>query len=311
MDTDKSDDYELKSDGPVKVSRPPIDIPNKDELDESVTHKNDSKEMEKRQFQDNGSQTVIEAHKTESGGFEDILSHLKEILDENSTVKEELMNLKSINQELIEKSSTKDPDVKRSFKEDFLLEENAFLRRQLKSQEQKMIKILSQVQKKFVELKLTEQAMSSNVFNSTTDSLSEQDLNSAMAKFKAELSKNFFLNLSSDDLWKKITSEKDQQKVTVINDDLQTSNVITVQEYNRLLKDLDHHQIQLDQLNKRNRVLEETLKLSTSQSEEYQRMASRNADEEISLRHLVVDLQSTGSEKQLIARTHRDLMIGK
>lgn len=292
LDTERSEELERSA------KRPQMEIPKNEEL-------------KKRAIKDNSSQTVNDYHKEthDAAGFEDILVHIKELVEENSAITEELLQLKAVNQELIKDDPEDHPSLQS--KCEYLLAENEFLCRRLRTSRDRMVTILNGIQKKFVELKMNQESRHAEMSPFSDQQPPMHDINSSIALRKASLCSSFFKDIQGDELWGIIRPAADPEKVAVIDEDIQVRNFITTQEYNQLVNDGHHKERQLRELSGRNKVLEETLKLTTIQVEQQQMMANRNSDEEISLRHLVVDLQSTGSENQLIARGHRDLMIGE
>lgn len=296
----------------VFLARPAIDIP------KSPGESPKKSSERKKSLQEIGSQTQMEPQTITSMEFEDLLTNLKGVLEENSSFSEELIRLRLVNRELQEQLKKENGPTKiDSDKPDwqskceFLSQENVFLCQRLKESQKRLLQTLSQTQKKFVELKLAEGIIGSKISANEDEFIAEHSLSTALAKIKAELCKNFFDGCQREDLWKKIDSGRKLDKVAVIEEDLKASNFITNEEYQRLIKDHKEAIKEKCQLESRNRVLEETLKATKDHLELQQSLENWKSDEEISLRHLVVDLQSSGSEKQLIARAHRDLAIGE
>ncbi|XP_050094793.1 centrosomal protein cep290 [Anopheles aquasalis] len=86
-----------------------------------------------------------------------------------------------------------------------------------------------------------------------------------------------------------------------------TVEFITKDEYRKLRERLDQLERELQREATKNGHLEELLKVSNDQIRSQQSLISKYSEEEVSLRHLVVDLQSTSNEKYLLTRTHKEL----
>lgn len=306
LDPKATKDLDSQSSG-MFLTRPAIDIP-------KTTGESPRDKVKKS----TASQTQMETQTITSFEFEDLLSNLRGVLEENSSFSDELIRLRSVNQELQERLKTENnqleinPDYPEiQSKCEFLGQENDFLCHRLKDAQERLVKTISQTQKKFVDLKLSEEMTGSKISSNEDDLNAEYSVTSALAKIKADLCKSFFDGCQREDLWNKIDAGRKLDKVSVIEDDFQACNFITNEEYQRLIKEQKQAIKEKVQLESRNRVLEETLKATKDHLELQQRLENRKSDEEISLRHLVVDLQSSGSEKQLIARAHRDLAIGE
>lgn len=312
LDADRTGAYEF---GPREAL--PRQVQELTTIEELHPAANIEKQMMKISVDEKSSQTHWEIEKTSFGEFEDLLRSLHEVLEENGTLSDELQQLKGKHEELHQRMEMKDEELDQSLegvviqsKVDFLLEENDHLHRRLKETEQRHLKILSQVQRKFVELKMSEGINSTKRSPESVDLNSESNLRASLARVVAEFSKNFFEQIPESELWQKVDMDRKLSKVAFIEDNLETINFITVAEFNGVVKKADEFKEQVDHLLKRNGILEETLTATAEQLRNQQEAETRNSDEEIALRHLVVDLQS-GSEKQLIARAHRDLIVGK
>ncbi|XP_053672413.1 centrosomal protein cep290 [Anopheles nili] len=86
-----------------------------------------------------------------------------------------------------------------------------------------------------------------------------------------------------------------------------TLEFITKEEYRRTHEKLEKLELELQREVAKNGHLEELLKVSNEQIRSQQSLISKYSEEEVSLRHLVVDLQSTSNEKYLLARSQKEL----
>lgn len=242
----------------------------------------------------------------DGGGFEDLVTNLRDLFEENAVLSEEIKDLKRITAAADDYTEIS-PSNK--IKCSFLLQENAILCNELRISKERTTRVLNKLHQKFIELQLKD-IHTAKSHLSSVDQAIPNDHQLIIPKLKAELCKNFFVNIESDELWEKIDAEKKLETVTVIGEDL-TTNVITANEYNLMIAEGKNHQEQLNVLRKNNKILEETLLITKEQLEATELALNNQSDGEIALRHLVVDLQSTGSDKQLLARAHRDQMAGE
>lgn len=98
--------------------------------------------------------------------------------------------------------------------------------------------------------------------------------------------------------------------VTVLENNLSTT-FITRHEFNSMKSQLHHSKETIKAHEVKENHLEELTKITQSQLKSQQLMLSQFSDEEISARHLIVDLQSQSDEKYLLAKTTRELKAAK
>ncbi|XP_059612733.1 centrosomal protein cep290 [Phlebotomus argentipes] len=84
-------------------------------------------------------------------------------------------------------------------------------------------------------------------------------------------------------------------------------DLVTREEFLDMKYDARKTKDEISRLKIERKHLEEVLKVAQQQISSQQDLLTRYSDEEITLRHLVVDLQCSGSEKQLIARGAREI----
>nr|XP_029732494.1 centrosomal protein cep290 [Aedes albopictus] len=86
---------------------------------------------------------------------------------------------------------------------------------------------------------------------------------------------------------------------------------VTKEEFKRIKKQVHTVEDELKKQTIKNGHLEELLKISQEQIRSQQMLISKFSDEEISLRHLVADLQSSSNEKYLLVKTQKELDAAK
>uniref|UniRef100_A0A182INE7 Uncharacterized protein n=1 Tax=Anopheles atroparvus TaxID=41427 RepID=A0A182INE7_ANOAO len=86
---------------------------------------------------------------------------------------------------------------------------------------------------------------------------------------------------------------------------------ITKDEHRRTRDRLEKLERELQREVKKNRHLEELLQVSSEQIRSQQSLISKHSEDEVNLRHLVVDLQSASNEQYLLARAHKELDVGE
>lgn len=107
------------------------------------------------------------------------------------------------------------------------------------------------------------------------------------------------VSLSADDVRK-------FEKITVINDNF-TTEFITKQEFNKMKAKLNQLDEEFTFTKVENGHLRDLLNVSQEQLISQQQMITKYSDDEISLRHLVTDLQSSSNEKYIIAKTQKEV----
>lgn len=98
--------------------------------------------------------------------------------------------------------------------------------------------------------------------------------------------------------------------VTILENDFSTS-FITRQEFNTMKFKIYKMQETIKAHESKENHLEELTKVTQSQLKSQQLMLSQFSDDEISARHLIVDLQSQSHDNYLLAKTTRELKISK
>ncbi|XP_058054715.1 centrosomal protein cep290 [Anopheles bellator] len=88
-----------------------------------------------------------------------------------------------------------------------------------------------------------------------------------------------------------------------------TVEFITKEEYRKMFDRINHLERELQRELVKNGHLEDLLKISNEQIRSQHSLISKCSEEEVSLRHLVVDLQSTSNEKYLLSRAQQELIV--
>uniref|UniRef100_A0A182RTM0 Uncharacterized protein n=1 Tax=Anopheles funestus TaxID=62324 RepID=A0A182RTM0_ANOFN len=202
-------------------------------------------------------------------------------------------------------------------KVDFLKADNDNLHnslRQIKSEHLNLLHDLRlELARKSTELKQT-QASDTNKqdsFDSIDSDLIEK-LESELVRMKFEATNiyNIFLkNIQEVD--KDQLPDIDYSKLNQLSivDNNLTVEFITKEEFRRMKDRLNELERELNRELVKNGHLEELLKVSNDQIRSQQSLISKYAEEEVSLRHLVVDLQSESNEKYLLARANKELEL--
>lgn len=258
--------------------------------------------------QEQETQTAMEIILTTSWTFEDLLTNIEELVTENNSLAQTILQLKSTANETPLEAQEYENDLKLQAKLKYLSEENDFLVKRLRYSEQRLATFLTNVTQQFVEIKGPQLEKKEEPAPEKWMSHSENNVKLVLARLRGAKSTSFLNEIKNEPLWERIDIERKLDQVPVIDEqNLQPTHFILHEEYNGLLAQLHDLQKENEELNRSHRALQAILK-TTDQLKAVQHLA---IDEEIALRHLVVDLQTSGNEKQLIARAYRDLAIGK
>ncbi|XP_055606645.1 centrosomal protein cep290 [Uranotaenia lowii] len=142
------------------------------------------------------------------------------------------------------------------------------------------------------------------------DSESIERLEKEIERMKLETTnfyKIFLKNIQDVDKENSIGLEYDFLSRFGLVDSNLTIDFISKDEFKRINSQLKNAEDELKKQLIRNGHLQDLLKISQEQISSQQMLISKYSDEEISLRHLVADLQSSSNEKYLLARTQKDL----
>lgn len=131
----------------------------------------------------------------------------------------------------------------------------------------------------------------------------------ALKSEKAQQTAKFFKNIDQLDVLN-ILKDKIDSNIAIIEENLNV-DFITKSELDDLKLQLNHIQNENDILQLKLKNMEDTVKLTDDQLHTQQMMISKYSDVEISLRHIIADLQCNSNEKYLIAKTQRELEMAK
>ncbi|XP_063698238.1 centrosomal protein Cep290 [Culicoides brevitarsis] len=100
------------------------------------------------------------------------------------------------------------------------------------------------------------------------------------------------------------------ENVAIVKDNLAV-DLITITEFNDLKSAKERQNQELREMKAKNAQMEKVLEIMNQQLKEQQKMLTKKSDEEINLRHLVADLQSTSDDNYLLVKTKTELDIAQ
>uniref|UniRef100_A0A182P6A9 Uncharacterized protein n=1 Tax=Anopheles epiroticus TaxID=199890 RepID=A0A182P6A9_9DIPT len=200
-------------------------------------------------------------------------------------------------------------------KVDFLKAENDNLHnslRQIKSEHLNLLHDLRlELVKKGNEMRQTEviDVAKGDSFDSMdSDQIEKLESELMRMKFEATNIYNIFLkNIQEVDKDQLLDVDYNKLNQLSIVDNNLSVEFVTKDEYKRMKDRLEGLERELQREVTKSGHLEELLKVSNEQIRSQQSLISKYSEEEVSLRHLVVDLQSESNEKYLLARASKEL----
>lgn len=202
---------------------------------------------------------------------------------------------------------------------EFMKCENDNLNNTLKSLKMDFLNVIHELKYKLVEQNRIIEGNNISKSNSVIiekdedDEITVENLKSDLERKKLQINnycslflKHFKTNpvaLSADDVRK-------FEKISVINDNF-TQEFITKQEFNKMKAKLNQLDEEFTFTKVENGHLRDLLNVSQEQLISQQQMITKYSDDEISLRHLVTDLQSSSNEKYIIAKTQKEVDLCK
>lgn len=197
---------------------------------------------------------------------------------------------------------------------DFLKSENDHLFSELQSLKLKSLSQISDLKMEVLKKSQELDGADNHHENGSTDNSDVTELKMELEQIRSQLNGFCFdvlKNIKTLDEENIIKINMDQlSKVTVLENNLSTS-FITRQELTSLNSQLINLQATIKAHEAKDNHLEELTKITQSQLKSQQLMLSQFSDEEITARHLIVDLQSQTNENYLLAKTTRELKIAK
>lgn len=258
---------------------------------------------------DDQNQTDLLAETDRLRIVEKLYNELVTILEQSENERDLLLvsTIKSLNE-----IETKMSLMKRKF--DYLKQENINLYNAIKKLRLDDLQVIHSLKIELAQKTEVTQTPS-NQKSSMDESSSSDHLQSELRRVKLELSSTcakLFKNMTRIQ-GSPETIEMDLHKmenVAIVKDNLAV-DFITVTEFQDLKSSKDRLNSELKEVKSKNSQLEQVLEILNQQLVEQQKLLTRRSDEEISLRHLVADLQSTNDDNYLLVKTKTELDIGK
>ncbi|CAO1401032.1 unnamed protein product [Diamesa serratosioi] len=200
-------------------------------------------------------------------------------------------------------------------KVNYLKNDNEALNNDLKSLKLEYLALISDVKREVLskartmrEIKRNEEEEQNHEF------VDVGELNAELQQIRSELNGlcfNIIKNVKTIDCENLLAlNVKQLENVQLLENNL-TSTFITRQEYETMKKQLLQMTKKLEDQTAREQYFEQLAKVTQSQLLSQQFLISQFSDEEISARHLIVDLQSQSNENYLLTKTQRDLNVAK
>lgn len=195
---------------------------------------------------------------------------------------------------------------------EFLKSENDHLHGELKTLKLSSMVLISDLKMEILEKSRTRRDSENESGTSEDSNVAEltlelQQVRAQLNNFCIEVLKN--IKSIDDANILNIDMEK-MSTVTVLENNLSTS-FITRQEFNSMKSQLAKLQEIIREHEANEKHLEELTKITASQLKSQQLMLSQCSDDEISARHLIVDLQSQSNENYLLTKTTRELKVAQ
>lgn len=232
------------------------------------------------------------------------------ILEKSDNEKDQLIvsTLKNVNEIEIQMSS-----MHRKF--DYLKQDNINLINGLKKIKLDNVNLLHDLKKDLAEKSKEIELSKLNQVSSTPEGPTIENLQQEIHRLKLELSSScsqIFKNLGktfegNDNVEMDLNKT---QNVAIIKENL-AIDYITINELNALKETKDTQEKDFKDLKVKNKHLEDVICILNEQLSAQQKLIMKQSDEEISLRHLVADLQSTSEDNYLLVRTKKELDLGR
>ena len=195
---------------------------------------------------------------------------------------------------------------------DFLKSDNDTMHLEMKALRISSMELVTELQMEILEKSQELDMIEMNQENTEDTDVSE--LRSELHQIRTQLNGfcfNVLKNIKTIDEENVLNINMDQlANVTVLENNLSTS-FITRKELSKLRSQIDELQVTIKAHETKEKHLEELTKITQSQLKSQQLMLSQFSDEEISARHLIVDLQSQSHENYQLAKATRELKTAK
>lgn len=261
---------------------------------------------------------------------------VKELSEQNENITSDLDKLKLIEEqynELVRSSELCDDDKEKLLitslsrcheiemnlkcyerKVNYLKNDNEALNNDLKSLKLEYLALISDVKREVLTKARTMQEVKRREEEVDDELVDVGELNAELQQIRSELNGlcyNILKNVKTIDCDNVLALNVEHlENVQLLENNL-TTTFITRQEYEAMKKQLLKMSQKIKDQLAREHYFEQLVKVTQSQLVSQQFLISQFADEEISARHLIVDLQSQSNEKYLLTKTQRDLNLAK
>lgn len=199
-------------------------------------------------------------------------------------------------------------------KVNYLKNDNEALNNDLKALKLEYLSLISDVKREVLSKARTMQEAKRHEEEVDDEFVDVGELNAELQQIRSELNGlcyNILKNVKTIDCENVLALNVEQlENVQLLENNL-TSTFITRQEYDTMKKQLVKMSKKIEEQIEREHYFEQLVKVTQSQLVSQQFLISQFADEEISARHLIVDLQSQSNENYLLTKTQRDLNLAK
>lgn len=261
---------------------------------------------------------------------------VKELSDQNENITSDLDKLNLIEEqynELVRSSELCDDDKNKLLitslnrcheielnlkcyerKVNYLKNDNEALNNDLKTLKLEYLALISDVKRDVLSKARTMQEAKRHEEEADDEFVDVGELNAELQQIRSELNGlcyNILKNVKTIDSENVLSLNVEKlENVQLLENNL-TSTFITRQEYDTMKKQLVKMTKKIEEQTEREHYFEQLVKVTQSQLVSQQFLISQFADEEISARHLIVDLQSQSNENYLLTKTQRDLNLAK
>lgn len=277
---------------------------------------------------------VIEIISSDESEISKLKEVVKDLSDKNETINGELEKMRILErnyEELVRSSELCDDDknqlLVRSLhrchefetnlmtyerKIDFLMCENDQLIKELKVLKLSMPEIVGDLKLEILEK--SQEMFGLHHEDSAVDEIEMNDMRSDLQQIRAQMNSfcsEALKNIQTIDTENVLKIKPDQLTNLTILENNHSTSFITRDEFNSLKSQLAKQTETIKAHENRAKHLEELTKITQSQLKSQQLMLSQFSDEEITARHLIVDLQSQSNDMYLLAKTTRELKSAK
>ena len=197
-------------------------------------------------------------------------------------------------------------------KVNYLKNNNEALNNDLKTLKLEYLELISDVKREVLIKARIMQEVKRNEEEVENEFVDVGELNAELQQIRSELNGlcyNILKNVKTIDCENVLAlNVKQMENVQLLENNL-SCTFITRQEYETMKKQLLKMTRQIEDQTVREQYFEQLVKVTQSQLVSQQYLISQFSDEEISARHLIVDLQSLSNDNYLLTKTQRDLNV--